>query len=218
MIPGTAARQAPLSSTISRTLLKFTSIESLTPSHHLILRHPLLLPPSIFPSVWVFSNDLALRIRWPKYWSFSFSISPSSECSELISFGIDWLDLLAVQGTLTKGLELISGKLALEACESWHLRIGVESLSLKTPFSLPAFFSEVPFLRGPSPCHVMTLPCYWPISREVKVSRLVWPLSSWFFEVAGSEQHCLRGLLSQLSMYRGQHIWIYVSWKFWSIL
>ena len=79
------------------------SIESAMPSNHLILRHPLLLPPSIFPSIEVFSDESVLRIRWPKYWSFSFSISPSNEYSELISFRMDWLDLLAVQGAL-KGL------------------------------------------------------------------------------------------------------------------
>ena len=80
--------------------LKFMSTESVTPSNHLILCHPLLLPPSIFPSIRVFSNESALSIRWPKYWSFSFSISPSSEHPRLITFRMDWLDLLAVQGTL----------------------------------------------------------------------------------------------------------------------
>ena len=98
--PWTAACEASLSFTISQRLLKFMSIESVMPSNHLILCHPLLLPPSIFPSIRVFSNESALRIRWPKYWSFSFNISPSSEHSGLISFRMDWLDLLAVQGTL----------------------------------------------------------------------------------------------------------------------
>ena len=99
--PWTAARQAPLSITNSQSLLKLMSIESVMPSNHLILcRRPLLLPPSIFPSIRGFFNELVLRIRWPKYWSCSFSISPSSECSGLISFRMDWLDLLAVQGTL----------------------------------------------------------------------------------------------------------------------
>ena len=97
--PWTAARQASLTFTISRSLLKLISIESVMPSNHLILCCPLLLL-SIFPSIRVFSNESALRIRWPKYWSFSFSISPSNESSELISFRIDWFDLLAVQGTL----------------------------------------------------------------------------------------------------------------------
>ena len=100
--PWSVAHQAPLSSTISQTLLKCMSIESVMPSNHLILCHPLLLP-SIFPNNRVFSNESALHIRWPKYWSFSFSISPSNEYSGLISFRTDWFDLFAVQGTL-KGL------------------------------------------------------------------------------------------------------------------
>ena len=98
--PWTAACQASLSITKSQSLLKLTSIESVMPSNHLILCHPLLLPPSIFPNIQVFSNESALCIRWPKYWSFSFSISPSNEYSGLISFRMDWLDLFAVQGTL----------------------------------------------------------------------------------------------------------------------
>ena len=93
--PWTAARQASPSFTISQSLLKLMSIESVMPSNHLILCHPLLLLPSIFQSIRVFSNELALRIRWPKYWSFRFSISPSNEYSGLISFRMDWLDLLA---------------------------------------------------------------------------------------------------------------------------
>ena len=97
--PGTAARQASLSITNSRSSLRLMSIKSVMPSSHLILCHPLLLLPSIFPSIWVFSNESGLHIRWPEYWSFSFSISPSNECSGLISFRMDWLDLLAVQGT-----------------------------------------------------------------------------------------------------------------------
>ena len=98
--PWTAVRQASLFITNSWSLLKLTSIESVMLSNHLILCCSLLLLPSIFPSIRVFSNESALRIRWPKYWSFSFSISPSNEYSGLISFRIDWLDLLAVQGTL----------------------------------------------------------------------------------------------------------------------
>jgi len=98
--PWTAACQASLSFTISWSLLKLMSIESVMLPNHLILCRPLLLLPSVFPSIKVFSNELALCIRWPKYWSFNFSISPSNEYSGVISFRIDWLDLLAVQGTL----------------------------------------------------------------------------------------------------------------------
>ena len=92
LTPWTGSHQAPLSSTISQSLLRFTSIESVMPSSHLILCRPLLLPPSICPIIRVFSNESALHIRWPKYWSFSFSIGPSNEFSGLISFGIDWFD------------------------------------------------------------------------------------------------------------------------------
>ena len=95
--PWTATCQASLSITNSQSLLKLMLIELVMPSNHLILCHPLLLPPSIFPSITVFSNESALCIRWPKYWSFSFNISPSNEQRELISFRMDWLDLFAVQ-------------------------------------------------------------------------------------------------------------------------
>ena len=98
--PGTAARQASLSFTISQSLPKLMPIESVMPSNHLVLCRPLLLLPSIFPSIKVFSNESALCIRWPKHWRFSFSISPSNEYSGLISFRMDWFDFLAVQGTL----------------------------------------------------------------------------------------------------------------------
>ena len=98
--PWTAARQASLSITNSQSLLKFMSIESVMPSNHLILCHPLLLLPSIFRSIRVFSNESVLHIRWPKYWSFSFSISPSNEYSRLISFRVNWFDFLAVHETL----------------------------------------------------------------------------------------------------------------------
>ena len=106
--PWTSARQASLSITNSLTLLKLMSIESVIPSNHLILCCPLLFLYSIFPSIRVFSNESVLPIRWPKYWSFSFSISPSNEYSGLISFRMDWLDLLAVQGTLKSLLQFKS--------------------------------------------------------------------------------------------------------------
>ena len=103
--PWTSAHQGFLSFTNSHSLLKLMSIESVLPSNHLILCHPHLLLPSVFPNIRVISNELALRIRWPKYWDFSFSISPSNEHSGLISFRMDWLDLLAVQGTLKSLLQ-----------------------------------------------------------------------------------------------------------------
>ena len=111
--PWTAARQASLSFTVSQSLLKLISIESVMPSNHLILCHPLLLLPSIFPSIRVFSNESAVGIRWPKYWNFSFSISPSNEDPGLISLSIDWLDLLAVQGTLKSLLQHHSSKASI---------------------------------------------------------------------------------------------------------
>ena len=108
--PGTAAHQASLSITNSRSLLKLMSIESVMPSNHLILCRPLLLLPSIFPSIQGFSNESPLRIRWPKYWSFTFNISPFNEHPGLISFKMDWLNLLAVQGTLKNLLQHHSSK------------------------------------------------------------------------------------------------------------
>ena len=111
--PWTAACQASLSITNSQSLPKLMSIESVMPSNHLILCCPLLLLPSIFPSIRVFSNESVLRIRWPKYWSFSFNISPSSEYLGLISFRMDWLDLLVVQGILKSLLQHHSSKASI---------------------------------------------------------------------------------------------------------
>ena len=111
--PWTEARQASLSITNSRSLLKLMSIELMMPSNHLILCQPLLLPPSIFPSIRVFSNESTLCIRWPKYWSFSISISPSNEYSGLISLRMDWLDVFTVQGTLKSLLQYHSLKASL---------------------------------------------------------------------------------------------------------
>src|SRR5574337_123930 len=108
-----AARQASLSITNSRSSLRLTSIQAVMPSSHLILCRPLLLLPPIPPSIRVFSNESTLRTRWPKYWSFSFSISPSKEIPELISFRMDWLDLLAVQGTLKSLLQHHSSKASI---------------------------------------------------------------------------------------------------------
>ena len=111
--PWTAACQVSLSINNSQSLLKLMSVELVMPSNHLILCHPLLLLPSIFPSIRVFSNESALHIRWPKYWSFSFSISCSSEYSGLIPFRMDWLDLLAVQGTFKSLLQHHSSKASI---------------------------------------------------------------------------------------------------------
>ena len=119
--PWTAAHQASLSFTISWSLLKLMSIESVMPPNHLNLCRPLLLLPSVFPSIRVFSNELALCIRWPKYWSFSFSISPSNEYSGEISFRIDWLDLLAVQGTLKHLLQHHSLKASVLRCSAFFM-------------------------------------------------------------------------------------------------
>ena len=119
--PWTAARQASLSITNFRSLLKLMSIESVMPSSHLILCHPLLLPPSIFPSIRVFSNESVLHFRWPKYWSFSFSNSPSNEYSGVISFRIDWLDLLAVQGTLKSLLQHHISKASILQCSAFSM-------------------------------------------------------------------------------------------------
>ena len=110
-----------LSFTISQSLLKLRSIESVMPSNHLILYCPLLLLPSIFPSIRVFSNESALPIRWPKYWSFSLNISPSNEYSGLISFRIEWFDLLAVQGTLKSFLQHYSSKASILQCSAFFM-------------------------------------------------------------------------------------------------
>ena len=119
--PWTAAHQASLSSTNSQSLLKLMSIELVIPSNHLILHCPLLFLPSIFPSIRVFSKESVLPIRWPKYWSFSFNISPSNEYSGLISFKIYWLDLLAVQGALKSPLQHQSSKASILWCSAFFI-------------------------------------------------------------------------------------------------
>ena len=121
MTPWTAAHQASLSITNSQSLLKLMSSKLMRPSNHLIFCRLLLLLPSIFPSLRVFSNQSVLHIRWPKYWSFSFSISPSNEYSELISFRTDWLDLLAVQGTLKSLLQHHSAKASILRCSAFFI-------------------------------------------------------------------------------------------------
>ena len=128
--------------TNSQSLLKLMSIESVMPSSQLILCHPLLLPPSIFPSIRIFSSESALHIRWPKYWRFSFSISPSSEYSELISFRIDWFDFLAVQGTLKHLLQYHSSEASIRQHSAFFMvqlshpnMITGKTIALTTDFS-----------------------------------------------------------------------------------
>ena len=129
--PWTAALQAPLSFIVSQSLLKLMTIESVMPPNLLILCRPLLLPPSIFPSIRVSSNESALGIRWPKYWSFSFSISPSHEISGLTSFRMDWLDLLAVQGLSRVFSQHHSSKASILQC------LGLFLDQLSHPYMIP---------------------------------------------------------------------------------
>ena len=147
MTPWTAARQASLSITNSQSLLKLMSIESVMPSNHLILCHPLFLPPSILPSIKVFSNESVLCIRWPKYWSFSFSIRASNEYSGLISFRMNWLDLTAVQGTLKSLLQNHGSKNQLVSAGDVSLILGLERGRRKWQ-PIPVFLLENPMDRG----------------------------------------------------------------------
>ena len=151
MTPWTAAIQASLSITNSHSLSKLMSTESVMPSDHLILCHPLLLLPSIFPSIRVFSKESALHIRWPKYWSFSFSISPSNEHPGLIFFRMDWLDLLAVQGTLKSLFQHHSSKASI----FWHLAFFIEIIHM--PLNLS--FKSTPLWSFPGGPMVKT-PCF----------------------------------------------------------
>ena len=141
--PWIAAHQASLSITNSWSLPKLMSIESVMPSNYLILCRPLLLQPSIFPNIRVFSNESAFHIRWPKYWSFSFNISPSNEYPGLNSFRMDWLDLLAVQGTLKSLLPHHSSKASVFLCSAWdtghsqqHLLAQISNQRLSTFYTL----------------------------------------------------------------------------------
>ena len=144
MTPWTAAHQASLSFTISQSLLKLMPIESVMPSKNLILCRPLLLLPSIFPSIRVFSNESVLCIRWPKYWSFSFSISPSNEYSGLMSFRIDCLDLLAVQGTLKHLFQNHNSKVSILQHSAFFMRHHGSLIycSLQLSVSVISFFLE----------------------------------------------------------------------------
>ena len=149
MTPWTAERQASLSITNSQSLLKLMSVESVMPSSHFILCRPILLPPSLFASIRVFSNESALHIRWPKYWSFSFRISPSNEYSGLISFRMDWLDLLAVQGTLRSLLQHHRSKVSVLQCSA---SLGSSSHRLtRYAFYIPTRFHRESLLLHVSP-------------------------------------------------------------------
>ena len=147
--PWTAACQASLSITNSLGLLKLMPIELVMPSNHLILCCPLLFPPSIFPSTRVFSNESVLHIRWPNYWSFSLSISPSNEYSGLISFRMDWLDLLALQGTLKSLLQQHSSKASILWCSAFFMvRLSLVYMITGNPviLTMQTFVDKVMFL------------------------------------------------------------------------
>ena len=154
--PWTTAHQASLSFTNSWSLLTLMSIELVMPSNHLILCRPLLFLPSVFPSIGVFSSESVLCIRWPKYWNFSFSISPSNEYSGLISFRMDWLDLLAVQGTLKSLLQHHSPKASVLQCFWWR-----STNCLTVPSTFPHYESVRPaFNRGERPLFLRLLCTY----------------------------------------------------------
>ena len=157
--PWAAACQASLSITNSWSLLKLMSIESVMPSNYLILCHP-LLPPSVFPSIRVFSDESALCIRWPKYWSFSFSISPSNKYSGLISFKIDWLNLLAVQGTLKSLLQHHSSKASIQHSAFFIVQLSQADMTTGKTISVPGTYLILVIIiwvrnwirRGEAPC------------------------------------------------------------------
>ena len=158
MTPWTAAHQAFLSITNSWSLFRLMSIESVMPSNHLILCHPLLLPPSVFPSIMVLSNESVLCIRWPKYWSFSFSISPFNEYSGLISFRMDWLDLIAVQGTLKSLLQHHSSKASI----LWHSAFFKSNSHFHTwPLKKPQPWLDWPLLAKYCLCFLFYLFIYF---------------------------------------------------------
>ena len=146
--PWTAQCQVSLSITNSRSLLKLMSIELVMISHHLILCHPLLLPPSIFPSIRIFSNESVLHIRWPKYWSFSFNISPSNEHPGLISFRMNCMDLLAVQGTLKSRLQHHSSKASIQGSAFFIVQLSYPYMTAGKTIDLTTwtFVGKVVFL------------------------------------------------------------------------
>ena len=157
--------QASLSITNYWRLLKLMSIELVMRSNHLILLcHPLLFPPSIFPSIRVFSNESALCIRWPKYWSFSFNISPSNEYSGLISFRLDWLDLLAVQGTLKSLLQHHSSKVSILQCSAFFI------VQLSHPYSPTSPSKSIWLLKVKSLSHVQLFAAPWTVAYQAPLS------------------------------------------------
>ena len=160
MTPWTAAHQASLSTTNSQRSLKLMSIESVMPSNHLILCHPLLLTSSIFLSIRVFSNESVLCIRWPKYWSFIFSISPSKEYTVLIYFRIDWLDLLAVQGTLKSLLQHHSSKASILQCSHLYMTTGKNIALTRWTFvgKVMSLLSSTEILSFPLAVFIIMLP------------------------------------------------------------
>ena len=175
--PWTAACQASLSITNSQSLPKFMSIQSVMPSSHLILCCPLLLLPSIFPSTSVFSNESVLRFRWPKYWNFSFSISPSNEYSGLIYFRIDWFDLLAVQGTLNSLLKHHSSKASILQCSAFlmvQLSHSYMTTGKTTDLTGQTFVSKIMFLIFNILCRLVI--AFLPRSKHLLLSWLQSPL------------------------------------------
>ena len=155
MTPWTAAHQASLSIANSQSLLKLMSIESVMPSNYLIFCHPLLLLPSIFPSIKVFANESVLHIRWAKDWSFSFSISPSSEYSRPISFRMDWLDLLAVQGTLKSLFQHHSSKASILQCSTFFM------VQLSHPYMTTG--KTISFSYNPWKHYIRSSSCFLPL-------------------------------------------------------
>ena len=170
-IPWTAACQASLSITNSQSSPKLMSIESVMPSNHLILCHPLLLLPSIFPSIRVFFNESALCVRWPKYWSFSFSISPSNEHPGLISFRMDWLYLLAVHGTLKSLLQHDSSKASILLCSAFCAQLSHPYMTTAKTIALTrqTFVDKVMSLLFNMVSRLVNLPQYTSISIYINI-------------------------------------------------
>ena len=188
--PWTAALQASLSINNSQSLLKLMSIESVMPSNHLILCHPLLLPASIFPSIRVFSNESVLCISWPKYWSFSFSISPSNEYSGLISFRMDWMALFAVQGTLKSLLQHHSSKASiLRHSPFFIVQLSHPCMTTGKNLALTRwiFFGKVMFLLFNMLSRLVIT--FLPRSKCLLISWLKWP-SAVILEPKKIKSHC----------------------------